>query len=267
MRHKIILFPLTFISLLIFYLPINAQEAAIIQGSEHLTYRIHLGFINAATATIKSSSNTARTQQSITRRIEILGKTNGILDLISPVIDFWSADLDIYTGIPLQTEMKKSEGRYKKEEIVQYDHENGLALIHSNQNKPADQKISIQKNMLDIISGYYFLRDKNLSVVKIGDKLRAKVLMDGTIYEIRLYVKGFENIESEFGPKKCIRTSLVLPKNNLFKDEDAIRLWISQDQYQIPLKIEVNLKIGFLTIDLMEYLIKGKKVFLSAIQR
>jgi hypothetical protein len=47
----------------------------------------------------------------------------------------------------------------------------------------------------------------------------------------------------------------------MFKDEDAIRLWISQDKYQIPFKMEVNLKIGFLSIDLENYKVQGKSVY------
>jgi hypothetical protein len=54
----------------------------------------------------------------------------------------------------------------------------------------------------------------------------------------------------------------LLPKNNLFKEEDAIRLWISDDEYQVPLKVQVNLKIGYLTIDLIDYTIQGKKIYL-----
>ena len=97
--------------------------------------------------------------------------------------------------------------------------------------------------------------------MSVGQKLSAKVLVDGTIYEIWFVVKGFETLASDFGNVKCIRTSLVLPKNNLFKDEDAIRLWISQDKYQIPFKMEVNLKIGFLSIDLTDYKIQGKNIY------
>jgi len=38
-------------------------------------------------------------------------------------------------------------------------------------------------------------------------------------------------------------------------------LWISQDKYQIPIKMEVNLKIGFLSIDLTDYKIQGRNIF------
>ena len=257
--HKTVFF--LFINLLINFFPSFGQDSSSLIGQEQLQYRIHLGFINAAQATIKSSAQTIQMGNKTTRKIEIEGRTIGVLDMISPVVDYWSSYLDIYSRIPLKTEMKKKEGRYRKEETVIYDQEKGIAKITSSQNAPVEKNLTISKGMLDIIGGYYFLRDKNLSEMKPGQKLSAKILMDGTIYELWFIVKGFEKVESKFGTKNCIRTSLVLPKNNFFEDKDAIRLWISQDSHQIPFKMEVNLKIGFLTIDLEDYKIQGKPIY------
>jgi len=67
-----------------------------------LQYRIHLGFINAAEATIKSSPQTIQMGNKATRKIEIEGKTVGLLDVISPVTDYWSSYLDIHSRIPLK---------------------------------------------------------------------------------------------------------------------------------------------------------------------
>ena len=105
------------------------------------------------------------------------------------------------------------------------------------------------------------MRDKPLGDMKIGQKQKAKILVDGSVYEIWFIVKAFEKMESQWGVKNCIRTTLVLPKNKLFKEEDAIQLWITNDKYQVPYKMEVNLKIGFLTIDLTNYTIAGKSVY------
>jgi hypothetical protein len=163
--------------------------------------------------------------------------------------------------MPIKTEMRKQEGRYRKEEQVYFSQDSGQAKIHSPQNSPVDKIIAITPSTLDLIGGYFFLRDKSLSKMSVGQKLSAKVLVDGTIYEIWFIVKGFETVQSNLGNVKCIRTSLVLPKNNLFKDEDAIRLWITQDKYQVPFKMEVNLKIGFLSIDLTDYKIQGKNIY------
>lgn len=238
-----------------------SQQNSNILANEQLKYRIHLGFINAAEATIQSSSQIQLINGHPTRKLEITGKTVGILDAISPVVDYWSAYLDTDTHLPLKTEMRKKEGRYRKEETVIFDHANLIAKISSPQNTPTNKNFTIESNTLDLIGGYFFLRDKPLGDMKIGQKQKAKILVDGSIYEIWFIVKNFEKMESPWGNKNCIRTTLVLPKNKLFKEEDAIQLWITNDKYQVPFKMEVNLKIGFLTIDLTNYSIAGKSVY------
>jgi hypothetical protein len=233
----------------------------VLQGNEQLKYRIHLGFIEAANAVIKTSPSLNTINNHTCRKVEIFGQTVSWLKYLSRVEDYWSAYLDVNTLLPIKTEMRKREGRYRKEEQVNFFQETSQAKIHSPQNTPVDKILAITPATLDLIGGYFFLRDKPLSLMTTGQKLSAKVLVDGTIYEIWFVVKGFESVESEFGKVKCIRTSLVLPKNNLFKEEDSIRLWISQDKYQIPIKMEVNLKIGFLSIDLTDYKIQGRNIF------
>ena len=169
--------------------------------------------------------------------------------------------MDTESLLPVKTEMRKKEGRYRKEETVLYQMDKGFARITSPQNKPITSTINGPKDLLDLISAYYFLRSKPVSEKKPGSRWSAQVLVDSKIYELVLVVRSKETIETEAGKKASIKTNILLPKNNLFKEEDAIRLWISDDEYQVPLKVQVNLKIGFLTIDLIDYSIQGKKIY------
>lgn len=246
---------------LISFLSLKAQNNNALIAGENLKYRIHLGFINAAEATIKSSIGTTVIEDQTVRKVEIEGKTTGVLELFSPLKDYWSAHIDIQTLLPIKTEMRKREGRYRKEETVLYQMDKGFARITSPQNKPVTSTITGPKDLLDLISAYYFLRSKPVSEKKTGSRWSAQVLVDSKIYELVLVVKAKEIIDTEAGKKASIKTNILLPKNNLFKEDDAIRLWISDDEYQVPLKIQVNLKIGFLTIDLIDYSIQGKKIY------
>ncbi len=240
---------------------LSAQENKALIAGENLQYRIHLGFINAAEATIKSSPEISTIGHQTVRKVEIEGKTTGVLELLSPLRDYWSAQLDTESLFPLKTEMRKREGRYRKQETVLYQMDKGFAKITSPQNKPVTSTISGPKDLLDLISAYYFLRSKPVSDKKPGSRWSAQVLVDSKIYELVLVVRAKETIETESGKRASIKTNILLPKNNLFKEEDAIRLWISDDAYQVPLKVQVNLKIGFLTIDLIDYTILGKKIY------
>lgn len=258
MKNKTLVIFLLFSSIMGIY----AQGNSPLIAGENLKYRIHLGFINAAEATIKSSPVTSSWGNQTVRKVEIEGKTTGVLELFSPLRDYWSAQIDTETILPVKTEMRKKEGRYRKEETVIYQMDKGYARITSPQNKPVTTTINGPKELLDLISAYYFLRSKPVSEKKPGSRWSAQALVDSKIYELVLVVKSKEVIETEAGKKSSIKTNILLPKNNLFKEEDAIRLWISDDEYQVPLKVQVNLKIGFLTIDLIEYSIQGKKIYL-----
>jgi hypothetical protein len=242
-------------------LGVSAQENSSLLAGENLKYRIHLGFINAAEATIKSNTGTSLQGDKTVRKVEIEGKTTGVLEVFSPLRDYWSAHIDTESLLPLKTEMRKKEGRYRKEETVLYQMDKGFAKITSPQNKPVTSTIAGPKDLLDLISAYYFLRSKPVADKKPGSRWSAQVLVDSKIYELVLVVRARETIDTEAGNRSSIKTNILLPKNNLFKEEDAIRLWISDDEYQVPLKIQVNLKIGFLTIDLIDYSIQGKKIY------
>jgi hypothetical protein len=165
-----------------FFLSVNltsySQERVSLQGNELLNYRIHLGFIEAASAQVKTNATISLLNNRPSRKVEILGQTVSWLKFFSPVEDYWSAYLDINTLMPIKTEMRKREGRYRKEEQVYFAQDSGQAKIHSPQNTPVDKVLAITPTTLDLIGGYFFLRDKALSKMSIGQKLSAKVLVD-----------------------------------------------------------------------------------------
>mgnify|MGYP003864573787 CR=1 FL=1 len=62
------------------FLSLYAQENSPLVAGENLKYRIHLGFINAAEATIKSSPGTSEIGDQTVRKVEIEGKTTGVIE-------------------------------------------------------------------------------------------------------------------------------------------------------------------------------------------
>lgn len=228
---------------------------------EKLTYKIHLGFIHVAEATIKTSKNTETISGKKTHKIEVTGKTIGIFNLLTPVEDYWSANLTLDQLLPVKSEFRKREIRYIKQETVFFHHEKESARILSPQNNPSDKIFEITRQTKDIISGYFSLRDQSINQAKTGQRFTSKILMDNQLFDLWVIVKGTDTISNDLGNKNCIRASMVLPKNNLFEDKDAIRIWITDDAYQIPYKIEVGLKFGHLSIDLVDYQIQDKKIY------
>ena len=236
------------------------NENAIFPG-EKLTYTIHIGFIHAAQASIQTASQAETISGKKAYKIEVYGKTTGVFNVLTPVEDYWSAYLQPESLLPIKTEFKKRELNYRKQETVWYQHEKEKAKVYSQQNNPTDKIFEITKSTKDLIGGYFSLRDQAIRLSEPGSKLRSKVFMDSQMYDLLVLVKGKEIVENILGKKSCVKTSMVLPKNNLFEDKEAIKIWITDDPYQIPYKIEVALKFGTLSIDLIEYKIGEKQIY------
>ncbi len=246
---------------LLFSFVLTGQKEAALFPGEKLTYTVHLGFIHAAHATIQTAKNPETINGKKTYKIEVIGKTIGFFDVITPVEDYWSANISPENLLPVKSEFRKRELRYKKQESVIYQHDKEQAKVYSPQNNPSDKILEINKFTRDLIGGYFTLREQAIHHAKTGQKFYSKVLMDSQLYDLLVIVKGDESIENSLGKRNCIKTSMVLPKNNLFEDKEAIKIWITEDAYQIPYKIEVALRFGKLSIDLIDYHIGEKKIY------
>ena len=49
-----------------------------------------------------------------------------------------------------------------------------------------------------------------------------------------------------------------MPENKLFNGQDAIKVWLSDDEDKIPLKVKAEMFIGAIEIDIKKYQ-RGRK--------
>jgi hypothetical protein len=73
--------------------------------------------------------------------------------------------------------------------------------------------------------------------------------------KIKYAVKGI--VHTRFGKIRVLKLNPILPKNNLFKGENAIRIWVSDDRNRVPLKIEIDFSFGTIDMEIKNY--KGVK--------
>jgi hypothetical protein len=63
-----------------------------------------------------------------------------------------------------------------------------------------------------------------------------------------------EEINSKIGSFNTIVLSPLIPnKNKLFKEEDAVKFWITDDKKKIPLKLEAKMNFGNFVIEIDDY--------------
>ncbi len=223
-------------------------------AGEKLEYRVHYGFINAAEAKVEISNSVVKINNRPCYRVNVSGRTVGAFDLVSRVRDQWRSYIDTAAILPQMFYQNIEENKYKKQETVVFNHGSDVAY---SENKQEKKSYKVPDNIHDVISGYYFLRTLNFERISEGQLIEVPTFFAGEVYPMRVKYRGKDVIKTKFGKIRVLKLNPIMPNNKLFKGENSIRIWVSDDENKVPVKVEVDLWIGALEMDITNF--KGLK--------
>ena len=221
---------------------------------EELEYRIHWGFVNAGEATVEVSKDFYRINDRVCYRVNVFGKTTGIAAGITRVRNTYRSFIDTAALIPHHFYVNIQEGKYRKEENVFFDQRQHTV---KSEEKNEVKEFKTPNNVQDIVSGYYFLRTVNFNKLHEGDTIKVHSFFDDELYDFKVRYRGRGEVDTKFGKIKAIQITPVMPPNQLFDGDSSIRVWISDDANKIPVKIEADMFVGKIEMDLKRH--KGLK--------
>ena len=105
--------------------------------------------------------------------------------------------------------------------------------------------LGIEAGVYDLLTICYRFRSLDMSQVKVGDSFPFKMLYDKDTYNLGLTYKGVENIKLRNKTKyKALKFMPKLITGDLFKKEDDMVIYVSNDDNHVPLYIETKIKVG-----------------------
>ncbi|MVM31041.1 DUF3108 domain-containing protein [Spirosoma sp. HMF4905] len=215
---------------------------------EHLEYRVHYGFINAAEAVVDVSPTLYKVNDRPCYRVNVDGRTVGAFDLVTRVRDTWRSYIDTSAILPQKFYTNLQENKYRKEENITFNHETNTVKAEERTEKDV---FKVPDNVHDLISGYYFLRTIDFNKLSSGQVIEVPAFYDDTIYNMKVRYRGKDVVKAKGGKINVIKLNPVLPPGNaMFKEEESIRIFVSDDANKIPIKVEVDLWIGSMAMDL-----------------
>ena len=228
------------------------QNRPAFKAGEWLKYRIHYGILNASYATLHLSSKTI---DSIPVYHAVgKGKTTGFASIFFKVDDTYESFFGRYDGKPYKFLRDIYEGGYTKNIEIDFDYEKDVAVLTDNKNdKQFD--IPVHDKIQDIISASYALRN-NVDTQKLveGESIDMDMLFDDDgIYKFKLKYLGVEVIKSKYGKVECLKFRPLVQSDRVFKEEESVTLWVSNDYNKIPIRIKADLAVGSLKADLDGY--------------
>jgi len=109
----------------------------------------------------------------------------------------------------------------------------------------------IEAGTQDFISGLFLLRTFPLAV---GKTFELTVSDTGLIYKIPVRVTKREQQKTIFGKVWCFRVEPeVFGANRLIDQEGSMIIWITDDAKRVPVRSQINAKIGRVEIKLQSY--------------
>jgi len=75
---------------------------------------------------------------------------------------------------------------------------------------------------------------------------------------------GYEKIKTKFGTVNTMKFRPYVMSGRVFKEEESLTLWVSNDENRVPLKIQASLLVGSLKAELIQY--KNLKTTLKVVK-
>ncbi|MCK0204595.1 DUF3108 domain-containing protein [Ornithobacterium rhinotracheale] len=235
--------------LLFIILTLSFAQAQTKDG-EFLKYRVHYGFLNAGFATLKAKE----VKHNGSPHLHIVGKgsSSGAVRVFFKVDDRYETFIDKLTFKPSKFIRDINEGGYTKNKVLNFDHNKRYVYEHNLENGKKTT-YSYNTEIQDMLSAFYYLRTIANTDFAVGGTKNINVFMDGQIYPFKLKVLGRENIKSRFGTIKCIKMRPYVQSGRVFKEQESVTIWVSDDANLIPILLQAELAVGSLKMSLYEY--------------
>lgn len=235
--------------LTIFIYCLNYAQLDNISGGERLTYRIHYGAMNAGTATLTTLNTTYAGIPHF--YVKGVGRTTGPVRTFFKVEDVYESFINISTGLPSYYVRNVREGGYTQHLAAAFN-QNNQTLILSDKKNPsnAPKIIKTVKGLQDMISAFYYLRGLSPTELRVGSVKNLNVWIDEEMFGFNIRVAGTESINTKYGKINCLKILPTVKGGRVFKNDESVVLWVSNDQNHIPIAIKAELVVGSLRADI-----------------
>ena len=180
--------------------------------------------------------------------ISAVGRTLRSYDWIFKVRDYYDSFIEKETMRPKRTIRKVLEGKYTLYDDVKYRHETSVAISKKGKTVQTveEAEVPIVDCTHDILSSFYAMRNIDFAAGPVDTEVPMNIYLDRKIYSLNIVYKGIHEDKRIRGLGHA-NTMLFEPElvvGNVFKENEGMRIWVSNDQNRIPLMVESPISVG-----------------------
>tara|TARA_R110002126_G_scaffold291781_1_gene457984 strand:+ start:51424 stop:52194 length:771 start_codon:yes stop_codon:yes gene_type:complete len=234
-------------SLFCFSLGHSQEKKVAFKSGEWLRYKMsYSGFLRAGSAILEVQEKDLNGKKVFYTKGT--GWTSGMIKWFFEVDDVYESYFDKDTIKPYLFKRKINEGGYKKHRITTFNYDSNNAYIQDFTNQK-DTSVAFT-NVQDMLSSFYYLRNVETKDLKKGDEIDLDMFLDAQVYPFKLRFLGREVLRTKFGKVNSLIFRPLVQSGRIFKAQESVTVWITDDANKIPIKMRASLAVGSLRAEL-----------------
>ena len=226
-------------------LPAKTNEA--FKAGEVLSYRLHYGFIDAGVAIIEVLPEVKDFGGHKVYHIVGNGYSKGTFNWFFKVKDRYETYIDKDALVPWYFVRRCNEGGY----IITQDY------LFNHYTKKVDigggEKFDVPQGIQDMLSSFYYARNLDFRDAKEGNIYEIPSFVDKKVWTLKIKYVGKETIDTDVGKFRCIKFRPIIQTGRIFKKEEDLNVWITDDKNHIPIRAQAKILVGSIKMDLTSY--------------
>lgn len=228
------------------------------QAGEKLYYNVYynLGLIKIKLADIKLWIEEGNYNNKPVLIIKNTTNTLKDFEWIIRVKDYYASYLDKNT-MKVERHIQKTQvDDYSTDYEYRFDYQNQkiYATLENSKTKKYIDTLNLVPCLHDLLSAAYYPRNMDFTKQKSGYKTVLPVILDKSTYNIYFRYTGLETISTKNKIKvSCIKIVPLLVETSIFKSGEKMTAWFSNDKNKIPIRMESELWIGKILVELAKY--------------
>lgn len=185
-----------------------------------------------------------------------VGKSFPSYDLLFKVRDYFDAYTDIATFRPKYFKRQVYEGGYTLLNTLNFNDITGkiYSSTKTNNNPQRFDTLRMDPCAFDMLTAIYYTRTLDFSQAYPGWKKDVKVIIDDQAFDIWIRFIGRETVETPGGNQyRCIKFAAKMVQGTIFKGEEDVLVWVTDDGNKIPVYVEAKIIVGTVKAYLKDY--------------
>lgn len=213
-----------------------------------LHYSVSIGAFKVAEA----KAFTIDTSETCGCRLNARIQSVGIARLFRNVDYHFGSCLDVHTGLPLMAFRYLKTGKNVTYHETSYDRSSRIDSTIAFSDSTG--RHVLDKNIYDLVSAYlYFWQHFHPDRMQPGEKIGILTFFYYKPFNLVFTYRGKEEVKTKSGTILCHKIVLQTEIGPFFKTNEDMIIWFSDDERYLPVYAYMNLRIGSLKGELLNY--------------